>query len=1020
MGMYGIPLLVLQFALLLPSRIASAATDACSAANDTTGNNLIQLRGSEELRKVNRLSSLEITQRKMPDARANRPIEQVGCPWDTAGLKTFPAGAVVTLSEGKYLLNKPATLRMLTIGSGAELVFADTQGVMLTSQSIVVQGKLSLGAEQCPLLSHGVGVTLTGSKRTGFERDESKGLVVKRGGVLAMHGKPYSPTWTRLDSTVQPGGRELVLQDVVDWQAGQQVVVVTTAWTDEVSDHQNEVRTIQAIGSNGRSLTLDQPLRFGHYGGSEYQAEVALLSRNIVVQGDAQSEEQSFGGHVMCGPESSCQVSAVRGFRLGQLNVMGKYPFHFHMMGDARGSYFQDVVVQRSYFRAFTIHGTSNVRLSRNVAFDVIGSAYYLEDGVEEGNLLEFNLGAFVHIIKPDAACKPFGGSCGGQPGFTYRTERDRIVPVDATAFVFYNTNANNHWVGNSASGGFIGFGFPCVPAALGKSRGSPIKPCQRPLGEFDSNTAHSSGRFGSFGACIYVGGQLTADASDPPQYTYITGRVRPGGGREAGRFVFTNTKVAVCNRGMQWWGRATGIDYTFGLENYEAHDVIRSSQQLGDTYMSRAVVSAHTGNRFAEDLPAASTGFEMYDTGALTILDDVTFRNFDRPRDVCLQDLTFSNTMKMTGMFRGHDLAFENVPEAKRFSHQQRLACQSPGPPSSHRAQCGTGNTCTRTCPGLSGASALSNMLFSDGASVGWSLGPAILGSDDASYGRREWWHADEKCVHREDWGFWACPTLGHREVVSLYILKGIYASAPTVNSPTRSYDPGLVAGPVYHFGRRDRFVDLGFGGNHQITGICCDIGWYAHLNGGAERELSIYLEQMVPQGGLVFATSYPNGATFQVRRCFGRGRCTAVTQAASLKDVLDAPGTKYFVDQNGVLFLKLVDAENSYKHLEPHGFKQLRHGNTRRNHHYWVRSSKSGQVGFSLPAPLGDASGPPTTPAPQPEPTPAPEPRPEPVPVPAPSPDAGLCKPWCTRGRQAPCSNVNCAGCDECTAEG
>ena len=35
------------------------------------------------------------------------------------------------------------------------------------------------------------------------------------------------------------------------------------------------------------------------------------------------------------------------------------------------------------------VHGTSNSRVSRNVAYDVSGSAYYLEDGVA-ACLLEF------------------------------------------------------------------------------------------------------------------------------------------------------------------------------------------------------------------------------------------------------------------------------------------------------------------------------------------------------------------------------------------------------------------------------------------------------------------------------------------------------------------------------------------------------------------------------------------------------------------------------------------------------
>ena len=55
------------------------------------------------------------------------------------------------------------------------------------------------------------------------------------------------------------------------------------------------------------------------------------------------------------------------------------------MMGTVSDSFFEDCAVQHSFFRAYTVHGTSFSRVSRNVAYDVSGSAYYLEDGNEVG-----------------------------------------------------------------------------------------------------------------------------------------------------------------------------------------------------------------------------------------------------------------------------------------------------------------------------------------------------------------------------------------------------------------------------------------------------------------------------------------------------------------------------------------------------------------------------------------------------------------------------------------------------------
>merc|ERR1719420_2300404 len=109
------------------------------------------------------------------------------------------------------------------------------------------------------------------------------------------------------------------------------------------------------------------------------------------------------------------------------------------------------------------------------------------------------------------------------------------------------------------------------------------------------------------------------------------------------------------------------------------------------------------------------------------------------------------------------------------------------------------------------------------------------------------------------------------------------------------------------------------------MITGPCCDIGWYLEFGGQAEAELTLYLDQMVPEGGLILATPYPAGASFTIQRCLPS--CQDVTRGNSLEDVLEAPGTVYFVDSRGRLFMKLVDEFNGY--FEAGGVQQLVNGN-------------------------------------------------------------------------------------------
>ena len=94
--------------------------------------------------------------------------------------------------------------------------------------------------------------------------------------------------------------------------------------------------------------------------------------------------------------QSEGRLRGVEFYRMGQTNVVGRYPLHFHYSTTGHVSYIEDCSVHRSYYRSYTIHNTFNLNVTRNVAYDIIGHAFYLESGVEEFNRVEYNLAAFV------------------------------------------------------------------------------------------------------------------------------------------------------------------------------------------------------------------------------------------------------------------------------------------------------------------------------------------------------------------------------------------------------------------------------------------------------------------------------------------------------------------------------------------------------------------------------------------------------------------------------------------------
>ena len=77
-----------------------------------------------------------------------------------------------------------------------------------------------------------------------------------------------------------------------------------------------------------------------------------------------------------------------------------RHPMHFHLLSDDfPGCYFRHSSVHQSFHRCVSIHGTNNISVTENVAHDITGFCYCLEDGVKEDNTISFNLSAHIHYL---------------------------------------------------------------------------------------------------------------------------------------------------------------------------------------------------------------------------------------------------------------------------------------------------------------------------------------------------------------------------------------------------------------------------------------------------------------------------------------------------------------------------------------------------------------------------------------------------------------------------------------------
>lgn len=270
-------------------------------------------------------------------------------------------------------------------------------------------------------------------------------MAMGAGSRIEVHGADAEKeSWTQLETTAEAGSNTLQVQEDTGWQVGDKIAIASTSddWEEA------EEFMILEISGDGTMITLDSDLQHSHSGYTEQydngqdgedhrtwnvelRAEVALLSRNVTIQGDEDSVEDGFGGHTMVMDGAEQHISGAEFYRMGQEDILGRYPIHWHMLGDAEGQYVENVSVHESYQKGSTIHGTSNVRYEDNVIYDHVGHGVFFEDGSENGNQI---IGNLVFSTKESETGEP--------------------IPTDAEhASSFWIENPNNVFIGNHAAG---------------------------------------------------------------------------------------------------------------------------------------------------------------------------------------------------------------------------------------------------------------------------------------------------------------------------------------------------------------------------------------------------------------------------------------------------------------------------------------------------------------------------------------------------------------------------------------
>ena len=346
------------------------------------------------------------------------------------------------------------------------------------------KGMMEVGTEEFPYTSK-ITITMHSSVEDPYIPIYGNKVIGVRYGTLDMHGIERTPTWTKLETTVEPGATVITLQEEVDWVAGEQISIAST----EFDGRQGEQRTIIAVSADKKTLTLDQPLTYKHFAQTQYfgendidfidmRAEVGLLTRNVAFRGDPETSIATEYGATMFfhsdGDDSLiARLGYIECYNVGQAFKLGRYAIHFHMIGAVHKSYIKGVGLHQSNNRAFTMHGTHYLRIEQNVVFEAKGHTVFIEDAIETNNYIYKNL-----IMK------------------TMRSMS--LLNTDQTPGNFWLTHPNNIFIDNAAAGSDrYGYWFDLQEHAMGPSADTSVCPEHDKVGEFKGNSAHSNGRYG-------------------------------------------------------------------------------------------------------------------------------------------------------------------------------------------------------------------------------------------------------------------------------------------------------------------------------------------------------------------------------------------------------------------------------------------------------------------------------------------------------------------------------------------
>jgi hypothetical protein len=406
-------------------------------------------------------------------AWSNASTWSAGVPGANANV-SIPANITVT-----YDVNSTVSLHWVRVDGTLQFVNMQNTGMLVETLVVPPSGTLIIGTKAAPI-ANGVSANITFADNGPLNTSQDpyrmgRGLVAE--GMVTMFGA-IKTSYVAVNPGAIPAGTTTLQMSSTptNWQVGDDVVL-----TGATPGFTQEERTIKAI--SGRSVTLNTPLTLDHTPPSVAGLVVYLANytRNITfrsanthpINTTADFQYVARRGHVMFMHTAMVNLNYVQFSGLGRtnkaeytdnlgehiqingytepgtgLNPRGRYAVHFHhVMAPAT---LNGCAITGSMGWGAVDHG-SNVTMTNNAAYDILGAAFVAEDGSAQG-LMKGNIaidaygsakyGIRTNIEEPRHGPTTLGDLWNVGLGFAFRGQlvgAENNIVANVTAGVEWN-----------------------------------------------------------------------------------------------------------------------------------------------------------------------------------------------------------------------------------------------------------------------------------------------------------------------------------------------------------------------------------------------------------------------------------------------------------------------------------------------------------------------------------------------------------------------------------------------------